>query len=166
MGAGKWYPGVVILLLLLLNIHKNRQPGRCLNNVCYSWCWVSQPLISVHSVLKSWSTHSQPICSGSGNIPETFHRCCGEDFSGLMNVENYFKQCVSSASKGNRRCWTPFSAFPATFFRVSWLQWFFQVGRGVRIFMEIPCISNNNNNILIFLDFILSNWNCKHFIGL
>lgn len=38
---GSWnvVPGVIILLLLLLlNIHKNRQPGSCLNNVYYSWC--------------------------------------------------------------------------------------------------------------------------------
>lgn len=52
MGVGKWYPGVTVLLLLL-KIHEKRKFGSCLNSVCYSWCRVSLPLISVHGALRS-----------------------------------------------------------------------------------------------------------------
>lgn len=48
-------------------------------------------------------THSQPICSDAGNAPESSYRCCEEDSSVLMSVQNDFKQCVSSVWKGNRQ---------------------------------------------------------------
>ena len=167
MGAGKWYPGVIVLLILLLNRHKNRQSGRCLNNVCCSWRWASQPHTSAHGALKNWCTNTLSAhMLRCWNIPESFYRCCGEDLSGLMNAENDFKQLVSSLWKGNRHIYISSYIFRG----ISLLPWSFQAGRGVRIFLEIPCIGNNNNNqnnnVLMFLDFILNCWIWKEVIDL
>lgn len=114
-------------------------------------------------------THSQPICSDAGNAPESSYRCCEEDSSVLMNVENDFKQCVSSVWKGNRQdsffqqllnfCWhSPPVRKRCREFFVSFVFIF------ISVFVFHPALLTKTIILLWFL--ISSCWHCNHFTGL